>query len=313
MNNIVRFLQQNNHFLLLTHRRPDGDTLGSAAALCAGLRSLGKAAYLWRNPEITGRYLPFTEPYFAPEGYEHSTTIAVDTASASLLGKDWDGPVHLRIDHHPATAGFADMEYSDPSAAACGEVIQELLERLGVTLTKEIAELLYIAISTDTGCFRYSNTTARTHRHAAALIDAGIDAQMLNVKVFAKSRERLAMESAIAANIAYSAGGRVAAASLTLEEKTAVAVAEDDLENIAGIAQGIEGVQVALMLREEADSWRVSCRTSEPYAANAICGVLGGGGHSRAAGAEIKRRITPEAARAQVLAALWEMYPELRD
>ena len=309
MNNVIDFLKQHDRFLLLTHRRPDGDTLGSAAALCAGLRSLGKTAYLWRNPEITGRYLPYTEPYFAPEGYLYDKTVAVDIASAPLLGAGWNGPAHLRVDHHPGSDGFAEIEYTDPSAAACGEVIQELLGWLGAPLTKEIAAALYIAVTTDTGCFHYSNTTARTHRLAAVLLETGIDAPGLNAEIFAKTHLRLAVEAAISANVVYGAGGELAVASLSLAEKGAAT--EDDLENIAGLVQGIEGVLIALMLREEADGWRVSCRTKEPYEANRICGVLNGGGHARAAGAEIKGKAPLEDAKKRAFAAIRECYPEL--
>jgi phosphoesterase RecJ-like protein len=311
MKRIVQYLQQNDNYLILTHRRPDGDTLGSAAALCAGLRTLGKTAYIWRNPEITARYLPYTKPYFAPEGWQHAAAVAVDTASSSMLGREWNGPVHMRIDHHPGPGGYAGLEYTDPSAAACGEVIQELLELLGVTLTKEIAEALYIAIVTDTGCFRYPNTTAVTHRRTAALLDVGIDAYGLNAEmIFSKSRRRMAVEAALSANISYIADGLAAVASLTLTEKDGAG--EDDLENIAGLIQSIEGVKIAMLLREEPDSWRVSCRTSAPYAANKICGILGGGGHDRAAGAELKEHLAPQDARSRVIEAIREIYPELR-
>jgi phosphoesterase RecJ-like protein len=310
MREIIPFIQQNDDFLLLTHRHPDGDTLGSAAALCAGLRALGKTAHLWDNPEITGRYLPYTQRYIAPEGYRHAFAIAVDTADASLLGKGWTGAVDVRIDHHPNGAGYAGIEYTDPKAAACGEVVYALLTELGVDADREMAALLYIAIVTDTGCFRYSNTTAQTHEIVSRLLKTGIDAHKLNKEIFAKTHERMAVEAAVSAGIEYTAGGRVAVASLTLAQRGVAT--EDDLENLAGLPQSIKGVEVVLLLREARDGWRLSCRTSEPYAANKICAVLGGGGHSRAAGAEIKEICTVEAARARALEALWESHPELK-
>jgi phosphoesterase RecJ-like protein len=309
MENIVSFLKEHNNYLLLTHRRPDGDTLGSAAALCAGLRAMGKTAYLWRNPEVTGRYLPYSEPYFAPKGYTYDITVAVDTASADLFGEGWSGKVDLRIDHHPSEGGYAGLEYSDPSAAACGEVIQGLLASLGVSLNQEIAVALYVAIATDTGCFRYANTTAKTHRLTAELMDTGIDASKLNASIFSKSRLRLSVESAISRRIEYYAGGLVAVASLSLKERGAAT--EDDLENLTGLIQGIEDVKVVLVLREYPSGWRVSCRTVDPYSANRICAVLGGGGHARASGADIKT-MPQEAARRIALDALWKIHPELR-
>jgi phosphoesterase RecJ-like protein len=308
MNEVISFLDRHDDFLILTHQRPDGDTLGSAAALCAGLRSVGKTAYIWRNPEITKRYMPYTKPYFPPDGYLHSAAVSVDTATASQLGKTWNGKVHLRIDHHLGSDGYAETEYTDPSTAACGEVIMDLLKGYGIALTKEIASALYIAIITDTGGFRHANTTAKTHRMIAELIESGADAHKLNTDIFSKSSLRIAVEAAIAENAEYTADGSVALASLSLSEKGDAT--EDDLENIAGLLQNIEGVRIALLLREETDCWRVSCRTSEPYSANSICGVLGGGGHERAAGAEIKG--CGETARENALNALWKIYPELK-
>ncbi|MCL2003889.1 MAG: DHH family phosphoesterase [Oscillospiraceae bacterium] len=313
MQNIVSFLRQNDKYLILTHRHPDGDTLGSAAALCAGLRALGKTAYLWRNPEVTERYMPYAQPYFAPEGYAYQTTVAVDTADASLLGEGWAGTVHLRIDHHPSEGGFAELEYTDPAAAACGEVVYTLLTLLGAPLTREIAETLYIAVTTDTGGFRYANTTAATHRLAAVLMDTGIDAHALERAMFSKTRSRVAVECVILSGMEYRAGGLLVLGALTLAERRSAGATEDDLVNIAGLAQSIEGVKIGLLLREEPNGWRVSCRTAEPYAANLICGVLGGGGHNRAAGAHIEERIATREVRRRVLNALWEIYPELRD
>jgi phosphoesterase RecJ-like protein len=313
MNTVVDFLKQRDNYLILTHRHPDGDTLGSAAALCAGLRSLGKTVYLWRNPEITGRYLPFTRLYFAPDGYRHDTAVAVDIADPSLLGEGWDGPLHLRIDHHPDTASFAETEYNVPAAAACGEVIFDLLQPLGITITKEIATALYISVTTDTGGFRYANTTAKTHRLAALLIDTGIDPHSLETAMFSKTRSRMAVESILLSALEYRAGGMIALSALSWEERERTGAEEDDLVNIAGLVQGIEGVRIGLLLRGEPDGWRVSCRTEKPYTANKICGILGGGGHSRAAGAHIKARLTPQEARERVLNALWENHPELRD
>jgi phosphoesterase RecJ-like protein len=313
MNNVLTFLKQHDNFLILTHRHPDGDTLGSAVALCAGLRSLSKTAYLWRNPEVTKRYLPYTEPYYAPDGYAHDAAISVDIADVSLMGGGWEGPVHLCIDHHPNAGGFAEIEYTDPSAAACGEVIYEFLQALGVNITQEIAVPLYISVTTDTGGFRYANTTAKTHRLVAHLMEAGINSHVLETAMFAKTRSRMAVEGIIFTGLEFRANGMVSIGVLPFADREKANATEDDLVNIAGLVQGIEGVRIGLLLREETDGWRISCRTAEPYAANLICGVLGGGGHSRAAGAHIKERLSVQAVRERVLNALWENYPELRD
>ena len=159
------WLLSHDNYCILTHGRPDGDTLGSASALCLGLRQLGKTAYILDNPGTTpylGRcILGLTKT--APEIGD--TLVSVDVASPQMLPiihRDYADRVRLRIDHHASATPFTELELVEPETAACGEIIYELLMEMGVELTKEMAWRLYIALSTDTGCFRYANTTAHT-------------------------------------------------------------------------------------------------------------------------------------------------------
>lgn len=171
------WLRQNDCYLLLTHRRPDGDTLGSAAALCRGLRQLGKAAWLLENPEVTPKYAPYLTGLTVPAPLEGATVLAIDTASPGLLPENAQplaDNVQLCIDHHGSNTGYAAATLVAPGCAACGEVIFRLLEALTVPVDKGIAEALYLAIATDTGCFRYSNVTAETMRIAAQLMDLSL-------------------------------------------------------------------------------------------------------------------------------------------
>ena len=182
-------LQQAHTLLLLTHRRPDGDTVGSAAALCRGLRSLGKEAAVLENPQLTDKYRPYLQGLTCPSPLPGAMTVSVDVAGREMLCKGaGDLPVDFILDHHGTNPGFAPEGLIDPSAAACGEIVYSILRALGVCLDRAMAEALYVAVSTDTGCFRYANTTARTLRVAAACLEAGAEAYSINRQLFETTR-----------------------------------------------------------------------------------------------------------------------------
>ena len=164
-----------DQILILTHRRPDGDTLGCALALRALLEQAGKTTWLLPNREATALFTPYLEGAFAPSSFTPQHVVAVDIASPSLFPENalpYRDRVELLIDHHPSNEGFGRHNWVEPDKAACGEIIYELVEELG-TLTPRIALPLYVAISTDTGCFQYTNTSPNTHRVAPAGRHAG--------------------------------------------------------------------------------------------------------------------------------------------
>ncbi len=306
----AEFLLSRDNFLILTHIAPDGDTIGCAAALCAGLRRLGKAAFVAPNPDITPRYLPFVLPYL-PDGAttRSDTVVAVDTAKVVLMpGCFWGLSVDLKIDHHPDGESFAGLNLVHPNAAACGEVIYALLcQGLGLPLTLDMATPLYLAIVTDTGCFRYSNTSAATLRLAAELMDVGVDPFPINEEIFGrKSRSRFSVEAMVLSGMEYLYGGKVALGTLSGDMIKAAGATEDDLESISALPRQIAGVEVGFMLRQESESCKISVRTVEPYLANAICGELGGGGHARASGCRFRGTLAE--AREAVLLAWDKLY-----
>ena len=170
-------LRSFDRVLILTHIRPDGDTVGCAAGLCAALRTMGKAAYLLPNPGLTENTAPYFTPYSAPADFVPEKVVSTDIATVGLFpdnAKPYADKVDLAIDHHPSFEGFGKANIVRPEAAACGELILDIVREL-TPLTPEIALPLYVAISTDTGGFIYSNVTAATHRAAAELMDTGID------------------------------------------------------------------------------------------------------------------------------------------
>ena len=172
----AEFLLAHDHYLLLTHRRPDGDTLGSSAALCLGLRSLGKTCHILQNPEITPRFAFLHEGLTRQEPEEGDIPVTVDVASPGMLpnsfGKLLDR-LELRIDHHGAATSFTPREIVDPDSASCAELVWDILEIMGAAMDKRLAEAVYVGLSTDTGCFRFANTTEHTFATAAKCARAG--------------------------------------------------------------------------------------------------------------------------------------------
>ena len=298
-------LRQMNDVLLLTHVRPDGDTIGSAAALCQALRDMGKTAYLLYNPEITDTYAPYAEPYWASEGFVPEHIVSADIAALNLLPDNaaaYASRVELTIDHHGSQEFFAAETCLDADAAACGEIIYRVIREL-TAVTPAIALLLYVAISTDTGCFVYANTTADTHRIAAELLETGIDVGPVNKVLFrTKSKTRLAMEARMVADMELYDGDRVVVMSIPLSLRQELHATEADIEELSSLAALVEGTDCGITLRElKPGRVKLSLRTGPRVDACAVCQRLGGGGHTAAAGATVDG--TLEDAKALILKA----------
>lgn len=287
----ARLLLGWDELLLLTHVRPDGDTVGSAAALCQALRDRGKTAYLLPNPELTATYAPYAAPYAAPEGFVPRHVVSVDIAALSLLpenARPYQDRIDLAIDHHPSQEFFARETCLEAESAACGEIVYNIITRL-TPVTPDIALPLYVAVSTDTGCFVYSNTTARTHRIAAVLMDCGIDAAPVNKALFrTKSRTRLAMEAWMAEWAEYYDHDRVVVMQIPLSLCLDYKATEADVEELSSLAALVEGTDCGVTLRELKDGRvKISLRTGPRVNATEVCALLGGGGHAAAAGATL--------------------------
>ncbi|MCI8422542.1 MAG: phosphoesterase RecJ domain-containing protein [Lawsonibacter sp.] len=303
----AEFLRSRDQFLILTHLRPDGDTTGCAAGLCRALRQAGKAAYVLFNPETTTLFTPYLEGLLAPEGFEPGTVVSVDIAARSLFPENarvYLDRVDLAIDHHPSQEFFARKTCLDAGRAACGELVYDIARALG-PVTPEQAVALYVAIATDCGCFAYGNTTAATHRTAAALIDAGIPLAILNKFHFrTKSFRRLKLESKIIDGMELFEEGTVAVAAVTLEMMASLGATSRDTEDIANLVGQLEGVKTGVTLREmEGGRCKLSVRTDPTdLDAGRVCALLGGGGHAAAAGAAVEGSV--EQVKAAVLAAI---------
>ena len=309
---MARALRDVERAVILTHRRPDGDTVGCAAALCLGLRQLGKDVFVLENPELTEKYRPYLEGLLCGAIEPDRTVIAVDVAAEDMFAKGLSLPlpIDLAIDHHASNSGYAKKSLVRSDRAACGEIVFDLLGELGVELTGPIAEALYVAVSTDTGCFRHSNVTANTFRVAAALLEAGVDAYPINRRMFELKRfARLKLEAYLTETMRFYAGGRIGVCLIPADIRERLGLTEDDVDDISGFARMIEGVELAAMLRQMPDGVKLSLRSGRLYDSGAICVRLGGGGHFSAAGATL--RPDPAEAERQLLEAIYALYPEL--
>lgn len=301
-------LRAHDGFLLLTHKNPDGDTLGSAAALCSALKRLGKTAWLYPNPGVTGKYLPYAEKYFAPAGYEPRFILAVDIAAERLFPEGFSGLTDLCIDHHPSNTHYAANVLVQAEKSACGEIILPLIRLLCGDITPEEADLLYMAVSTDTGCFQYSNTNADTFRAAAELTEAGANVEELNTRLFRKiSPARMKLEGMIYSAMSFHRDGKVVVATVTREMMRLCGAAEEDCDDLAALPGKSEDAVVSITIREQEDgACRVSVRTTREVSATAICAVFGGGGHAMASGCTIP--VSPERAKRLLLDVVDEVW-----
>ena len=289
-NEAAAWLLEHDNYCLLTHARPDGDTIGSATALCVGLRQLGKTAHVLNNnqasPFLNRCLLGLTVD--APATTD--TLISVDVASPHLFPEEHQqylDRIALRIDHHATSISFTPNEFVDASSAACGEIIYELLMAMNVTMTKEIAWRMYIAISTDTGCFRYSNTNAHTYRVAAACADTGADLYPITQELFdTTSISELKLQNWIVEHARFLCGGHVAVCGIAKELEESFS--KEDLEGISGFLRSIEGVRISATLREIDGGCKISVRAAPGRDAGRVCTRFGGGGHKGAGGANVQ-------------------------
>jgi len=302
---ITEALRDHQKFTIMSHVRPDGDALGCIIALGLSLRAMGKDVTLWNEDGVADkfRFLPGWEMVSTPPGEprEVEVAIALDTASKPRLGlvtlnavktaKLW-----INIDHHISNEGYGDMAYIDATAPASGQIIFELIEFAGMPMTPEIAENLFVAISTDTGSFQYPNTTARTYEIAAELIRAGVKVGELSQRMYeSHPLRRVHLLRALLNVLKISCDGRVASFVLTQEMVDELGVQPEDNEGLIDTIRGIEGIIVAAFIEELAAEGkvRISLRSKdERVDVCKICQQFRGGGHKLAAGARVRGAVT---------------------
>lgn len=279
-----------DNVLVLTHKNPDGDAIGSGIAIANALRQKGKRCRVAWSGELASFFSLITRDYRGDDFAEPDFVLAVDLANTKLLPdetKEYADTVDMVIDHHATGVAFARETLLEPGASCCAEIIYKVISAMGCEITQQIANCIYVGLATDTGCFRYSNTTADNHILAAELVSLGVNIARFNEIIFGqKSRARVEIERRVLAGMEFTSGGRICIITITrsmLEETKCI---ESDIEGIATIPKAIEGVEAGITLREQENgNWKISLRTSD-LDASEICSLFGGGGHLRAAGCE---------------------------
>ena len=302
---IIDIFESHDKFLILTHKSPDGDTLGSGFGLCYFLRDMGKLANVVNSDGFPDRY-DFMYVDYAPQDFEPEYIIAVDIADPTLMGSsliEYQAPdvVDLCIDHHVSNKHFAKKSHVEGNTAAAAEILYKIFKQSGRKLSDIIAKCLYTGMATDTGCFKYENTTPETHLAAAELMAYDIDFANVNRKMFdVKSKGRIKIEQIVTGSMEYHINDKCAIISITTELMESCGVDQAEFDGLASIPLSAEGVVLGITIKQRHENvFKVSVRTTDEMDASAFCNYFGGGGHIRAAGCEIKG--TLEEVRAKLL------------
>ena len=293
----AELLMQRDNITLLCHRRPDGDTVGSAFALYYALKTLGKEVRVLCADPLPKLY-DYLYPGYKPgrilyEPVEY--VVAVDVATAGMLGsleERYGTMVDLCIDHHPSNSDYAAQTCLWSEAGACAEPVAAIIKAIGLPVSGRIAECIYTGLATDTGGFRYSNTSAGSMRLAAEIMESGVDTALLNTRIFeSESKAKVLAEAAMMSALQFYADDRIAVMPVTLAVRAATGVTGEELEDVAGIPRKIEGVLLGITIKEHEDECHISLRSKEPVNADESAKVFGGGGHRFAAGCTIKASV----------------------
>ena len=298
----AELLMQRDNITLLCHRRPDGDTVGSAFALYYALKTLGKEVRVLCADPLPKLY-DYLYPGYKPgrilyEPVEY--VVAVDVATAGMLGsleERYGTMVDLCIDHHPSNSDYAAQTCLWSEAGACAEPVAAIIKAIGLPVSGRIAECIYTGLATDTGGFRYSNTSAGSMRLAAEIMESGVDTALLNTRIFeSESKAKVLAEAAMMSALQFYADDRIAVMPVTLAVRAATGVTGEELEDVAGIPRKIEGVLLGITIKEHEEECHISLRSKEPVNADQIAAAFDGGGHRFAAGCTIRASVE-EAAR----------------
>lgn len=298
----AEFLSSHDNFIIIAHKNPDGDAFGSAFSLCYVLRSLGKKANVACEDGFPERYRAAWDGY-APQDFTVQTVVAVDIADTSLFGDSlmqYADCVDLCVDHHISNKLYARHTLLNGAASAACEVLYEVYKELGITLSKQAAECVYTGIATDTGCFRYSNTTGRAHEITSELFALGIDFAAINRRMFeVKSRARIEAEAIVLRNMEFFCGGKCSVIALTKKIMDEFGTDESEFDGLASLTVQVENVEVGVTIKQRGeDVYKLSLRSATSADVSDICSAFGGGGHRAAAGCtmqgtleEVKQRI----------------------
>lgn len=291
---LAEWLKAHDDFVLISHVGPDGDAVGSSMGAMLALRALGKRAFVClphKIPRMFEKY-PFAQEILTPEQplpFEPKTAFVLDPSEYNRMGGAcaiYDRcEAHAMLDHHGTNAGFGEIWHIDAGRIATGELVTELIGELDVELTKEMATWLFIAISTDSGHFRFGGTAPSTMYAVAKLLDAGLDLGTVSRELWnTRSKGRTHLMGVVLSGLEVSEDGRMAWARLTDEMLKKCGALPEDNEGIVNYLLEIEGVEFAALAEQRGEQTKFSLRSKNWLDVAQLARSLGGGGHSRAAG-----------------------------
>lgn len=308
---LKEYFDSHDNYQILTHKSPDGDTLGAGFGLCCYLRDMGKKANVLNSENFPVRYNFLYDGYYVQD-FEPQCVVAVDIADTQLLGSHLaqfaeEGAIDLCIDHHISNKHYAKQSYVDGKASASCLILYSFFKFADRPISDQAAKCLYTGIATDTGCFKYENTTPEAHMAAAELMQYDINFSSINRMMFdVKSKGRLTAEIMAIQQMEYFFEDKCAMIVLTTEMMNSCGVEPAEFEGMASIPLTTEGVQIGITVKQRHEQvYKLSVRTTEELDASAFCKSFGGGGHIRAAGCEIQG--TLEQVKAKVLDAVKEL------
>ena len=294
LDNILNEIKKANTIAILTHENPDGDAIGSSLAMYIALKKMGK------NPDVIIPEVPRIYNFLPSAGEvkiesnnkQYDLAISVDSAELKRIA-GWNeyfetAKVKISIDHHGTNTMFGDINFVNPDAPACAQVLIHIIEYFGVEIDKEIGTCLLTGIITDTGGFQYQSTTPETFEFAAELLKKGINIYDIYKRVMnTKSRASFELRKRAIERMEFFEEGKIAFTYVTKKDEEEVNAESGDTEGIVDEGRAVEGVEVSIFLRENDKGFKVSLRSNSYVNVSDVCLIFGGGGHIHAAGCHI--------------------------
>ena len=293
---IGKIIKEKSSFLVVTHKNPDGDAIGSSFALYNVLKELGKTVYL-EIPTKPAYIYDFLDDYNAVEITTNSkdveVVIALDSAEMHRCGLDKEyvkDKLLINIDHHKTNPGFGNINLIEPEAAAVGCIVYDILKSNGLPITKKTAEYLYLSILTDTGSFRYSSTSPKTFKVAAELLEKGVEPWYIASNVYEREKpETYKLLSLTLDTLELHLSGKLALLYTTQDMFKRTNTTADNTESFVNFARSIRGVEVGVFLREdEPNVFKISIRSRGSVDVSEVAARFEGGGHKNAAGGTLR-------------------------
>ena len=306
---IVSALRSCDRILLSVHKNPDGDALGSQLALLIALQKMGKTVKAHNLDPVPEYYVFLPESDKIQSGtpvqgrYDALVVLDSDPPRTGLFDTGYPADILINIDHHVTNPQEWPLTWLDASAAATGEMVYELIKELGVPFDRDIALCLYTSIFTDTGSFRYSNTTARSMRMAAEMLERGADPWIVTENVYESfAYRRLKLLGSVLESMEKSADGLTAWVVVTEDMFRKHGATAEDTDNFVNYVRSIKGVEVAILFRQTDNlQYKISLRSKGRIDLSTVAQSLGGGGHKNAAGGtlngslnEVKEKVIRE-------------------